>query len=216
MLFWGSCFPWSSHKKKLFLFYTLHITSFRGTVGVLLPLLLPLFFFKTLLWNKCHQTSLLITAVLSSCSVIPSSFASPWTVARQAPLSMGFSRQEYWNGLPFPSPGKLPDPGIKPTSSKLASRFFTTEPPGNPHSLLNYSSSFLEPTDFPISLSHSAQAPCLLTSSPTNIIHGDFNLHVDDPANIWGSYFFNSPLLQRSCPLEAGYTLPWSYTRPCH
>ena len=43
-------------------------------------------------------------------------FTTSWTVARQAPLSMEFSRQEYWNGLPFPSPGDLPDPGIKPTS----------------------------------------------------------------------------------------------------
>ena len=41
-------------------------------------------------------------------------FATPWTVAHQAPLSMGFSRQEYWNGLPFPTPGDFPDPGIKP------------------------------------------------------------------------------------------------------
>ena len=43
-------------------------------------------------------------------------FATPWTVAHQAPLSMGFSRQEYWSGLPFPSPGDLPDPGIEPRS----------------------------------------------------------------------------------------------------
>ena len=43
-------------------------------------------------------------------------FATPWTVAHQAPLSMGFSRQEYWNGLPFPFPGDLPDPGIEPGS----------------------------------------------------------------------------------------------------
>ena len=43
-------------------------------------------------------------------------FATPWTVAYQAPPSMGFSRQEYWSGLPFPSPGDLPDPGIKPRS----------------------------------------------------------------------------------------------------
>ena len=43
-------------------------------------------------------------------------FATPWTVAHQAPLSMGFSRQEYWSGLPCPPPGDLPDPGIKPTS----------------------------------------------------------------------------------------------------
>ena len=52
-------------------------------------------------------------------------FATPWTVARQAPLSMGFSRQEYWSGLPFPSPGDLPDPGIEPTSPALAGGFFT-------------------------------------------------------------------------------------------
>ena len=52
-----------------------------------------------------------------------------WTVARQAPLSMGFHRQEYWNGLPFPSPGDLPDPGIKAVSLALAARFFTAEPP---------------------------------------------------------------------------------------
>ena len=45
--------------------------------------------------------------------------ATPWTVACQAPLSMGFSRQEYWSGLPFPSPGDLPNPGIKPGSPAL-------------------------------------------------------------------------------------------------
>ena len=51
-------------------------------------------------------------------------FVTPWTVARQAPLSMGFPRQECWSGLPFPSPGDLLDPGIKPESSALAGRFF--------------------------------------------------------------------------------------------
>ena len=55
-------------------------------------------------------------------------FATPWTVAHQAPLSMGFPRQEYWSGLPCPSPGDLPHPGTEPTSltSVLASGFFTT------------------------------------------------------------------------------------------
>ena len=56
-------------------------------------------------------------------------FATLWTVARQAPLSMGFSRQEYWSGLPCPPPGDLSDPEIKLTSPKspaLAGRFFTT------------------------------------------------------------------------------------------
>ena len=52
-------------------------------------------------------------------------------VAHQAPLSMGFPRQEYWSGLPFPSPGDLPDPQSKPTSPALAGRFFTSEPPGS-------------------------------------------------------------------------------------
>ena len=56
-------------------------------------------------------------------------FVTLWAVARQAPLSMGFSRQEYWSGLPFPPPGDLPDPGAEPTSlmsPALAGRFFTT------------------------------------------------------------------------------------------
>ena len=51
----------------------------------------------------------------------------PWTVACQAPLSMGFSRQEYWSGLPFPSPGDLPDPGIKPGSPALQADDLPTE-----------------------------------------------------------------------------------------
>ena len=57
---------------------------------------------------------------------------TPWTVACQAPLSTGFSRQEYWSGLPFPSRKNLPNQGIKSTSPALAGRFFTTEPPGKP------------------------------------------------------------------------------------
>ena len=60
-------------------------------------------------------------------------FETPWTVAHQAPLSMKFSRQEYWSGLPFPSPGDLPDLGIKPTSlvsPELADKFFTIVLPG--------------------------------------------------------------------------------------
>ena len=57
-------------------------------------------------------------------------FATPWTVAHQAPLSMGFSRQEYWSGVPFPFPGDLPNPGIEPPSPALTGRFFTTEPSG--------------------------------------------------------------------------------------
>ena len=55
-----------------------------------------------------------------------------WTVAHQVPPSMGFSRQEYWSGSPFPSPGDLPDPGIKPKSPTLQADALTSEPPGKP------------------------------------------------------------------------------------
>ena len=57
-------------------------------------------------------------------------FATPWTVALQVSLSMRFSSQEYWSGLPFPSPGDLPGPGIEPVSPALAGGFFTAELPG--------------------------------------------------------------------------------------
>ena len=63
-------------------------------------------------------------------------FSTPWIVALQAPLSMEFSRQEYWSGLPFPAPGDLSDPGIKPVSlasPTLAGGFFTTVAAGKPH-----------------------------------------------------------------------------------
>ena len=59
-------------------------------------------------------------------------FATLWTIAHQAPPSVGFSRQEYWSGLPFPSPGDLPDPGIEPRSPTLWTDALTSEPPGKP------------------------------------------------------------------------------------
>ena len=74
------------------------------------------------------------------CSIVSDSLRPPWAVAHQAPLSMGFSRQEYWGGLLFPPPGDLPDPGIEHTtlvSPALASGFFTTEPSGKPIKLFH-------------------------------------------------------------------------------
>ena len=59
-------------------------------------------------------------------------FATPWTEAYQAPPSMGFSRQEYWSGLPFPSSGDLPDPGIEPRSPAFQADALTSEPSGKP------------------------------------------------------------------------------------
>ena len=57
-------------------------------------------------------------------------FATPWTVVYQASTSMGFSRQQYWSGLPFPSPGDLPDPGIEPRSPAMQADALPSEPPG--------------------------------------------------------------------------------------
>ena len=78
-------------------------------------------------WNLDN----VICQLLLSCKVV-SLLPPHGTVASQAPLSMGFSRQEYWSGLPFPSPGHPPDAGMKPTSPTLAGGFLTTEPPGKP------------------------------------------------------------------------------------
>ena len=58
---------------------------------------------------------------------------TPWTVAHQAPPSMEFSRQEYWSGLPFPSPGDCPNLGIEPGSPTLQADALLSEPPGNPN-----------------------------------------------------------------------------------
>ena len=102
----------------------------------------------------CVCVSVCTRMCVCTCSVM-SDFAAPWTSlsdcvcvhtqscltlqpqgpACQAPLSMGFLRQEYWSGLPFPAPGNLLDPGVEPASPAgpaLASRFFTAEPPGKP------------------------------------------------------------------------------------
>ena len=63
---------------------------------------------------------------------VVSDSATPWTIARQPPLSMEFSRQEYWSGLPFPSPGDLPIPRIEPESPALQANSLPSEPPGKP------------------------------------------------------------------------------------
>ena len=71
------------------------------------------------------------------CSAVSDSFVTLWTVAHQSPLSMGFPRQEYWSGFPFPSPRDLSDPGNEHTSPALAGEFFTAEPPGKLHPIIS-------------------------------------------------------------------------------
>ena len=85
------------------------------------------------LTSACSLSALLL---LFTCFSHVRPFVTPWTVAHQAPLSMGFPRQEYWSELPFPSPRDLPNSRIKPMSPSLAGMFFITEPPGKPPCLL--------------------------------------------------------------------------------
>ena len=95
-----------------------------------------LHYFKAqLLFHEFSNTTQGVHDDESACAQVLSHvqvFVIPWTVAHQSPLSIGFSRQEYWSGLPFPSPGDLPDPGTEPksaVSTALAGGFFTTAPP---------------------------------------------------------------------------------------
>ena len=80
------------------------------------------------LWHRLLKFSKWKWTLLSSVRL----FATPWTVAHQAPLSMGFSRPEYWSGLPFPSPGDLPNSGIEPRSPTWQADSLPAEPPGKP------------------------------------------------------------------------------------
>ena len=74
------------------------------------------------------------------------SLCNTWAVAHQAPLSMGFSRQEYWSGLPFPSPGDLPDLGIEPGFPTLQADALPSEPPGKSKSPINLTGRLCEET----------------------------------------------------------------------
>ena len=79
--------------------------------------------------HKCAHTCVYMSMCILSYFIHVRFFGTLWTIAPQAPLSMGFSRQKYWSGLPCPSPGDLPDPGIEPMSllsPALAGGFFTT------------------------------------------------------------------------------------------
>ena len=80
----------------------------------------------------------MLLLLLFSCKSCPSLFTTLWTVAPQVPLSVGFPRQEYWCGLPFPSPGSLSNTGIELVSPALAGGLFITESPGKPKHLLIY------------------------------------------------------------------------------
>jgi len=92
-------------------------------------------------------------------------FMTPWTAARQTPLFLGFSRQEYWSGLAFPPPGDLPNLGMKSmalSSPALASRSFTTAPPGKPISVLPTSISIISLFPFQLTCLRITHVICLI------------------------------------------------------
>ena len=118
---------------------------------------------------------------------MPDSFETPWTVACQAPLSMGFPRQKYWRGLPFPPPGDLPDPGTEPRSTHIAGRFFTTEPLGKLLSVLTQKSTIPlmpSPDATPQMTNHLPTSSCHTHSLfyPPNLLH--FSPRHTSPSNI--------------------------------
>ena len=101
----------------------------------------PVYISQLFRFQLCGSSKLFSASVSFSIKVKVKSlsrvrlFVTPWTVAHQAPQSMGFSRQEYWSGLSFPSPGDLPNPGIEPGSPALQADALPSEPPGKPFSI---------------------------------------------------------------------------------
>ena len=114
-----------------------HFSQFWAKCLVFLETVMPKVYFNRVK-KECFKTISCMCSVNSWKKVKVKSlsrvwlFATPWTVAHQAPQSLGFSRHEYGSGLPFPSPGNLPDPGIEPRSPALQADALTSEPPGKP------------------------------------------------------------------------------------
>ena len=107
------------------------VLSWTTDIWLVLVYKNDIFIWFKLISGASHEFILNKQLILLICLVVSDSYVTLWTVAHQDPLFTEFSRQEYWIGLPFPSPGALPRPGIKPASPALAGGFFTTEPLGN-------------------------------------------------------------------------------------
>ena len=128
-------FPPPSFLLHCFLSLAFPLGSFLDSIFLLL---LPICFYMLYTLSiRALGILIMLLSLLFSLSIVFNSFVTPRTVAPQAPLSIGFPREEYGSGLPFSSPGDLPDSWFKPRSPALAGRFFTTEPPGKPWLLLN-------------------------------------------------------------------------------
>ena len=107
-------------------------------------------FFTSWVTREAQTENYLTAATELTCVVLLNQlcltlFETPWTVARQVTLSMEFSRQEYWSGLPFAPPGYLPDPGMEPRSPTLQADSLLSQPPGNPKWIWNLPNPGIEP-----------------------------------------------------------------------
>ena len=161
----------------LFAVYLNFVCRAVPSSSMIVALFLPLMPTQGLSPSPPSSLPLFCTFIASTAPIVGSQslrrvplIATPWTVALQAPLSMGFSRQEYWSGLPFPSPRDLPDPGMEPASLALAGRFFTAEPPDNSHYfaiVLPFSSEFPLPLPLPLPLPESSAAAGRSIRGPT-------------------------------------------------
>ena len=143
-------------------------------------------------------------------------FATPWTVARQALLSMGFPRQEHWSGLPCPPPGHLPNPRFEPASPALPGRFFTTEPPGKPdEESLSSSRIQLELLLFPVSYcwvfkncTHNHQQPETIDFPVRlKIMRALSRCILTNSINMWITYESKEHKINPNC---------LDHSRPCH
>ena len=198
LLLWYMCEPQVLKELKSF-----PLTNLKGFLSLLSPPLCINIVSTFLLRLPMDCVCVCVCVCVFSHSVL-----TPWTVAHQAPLSMGFSRQEYWGRLPFSSSGDLPNLGIKPVSPvspSLAGRLFTTEPQGKPihrfdlfyFSLIRYSIQFSSvaqscPTLWCHESLH-ARPPC---PSPTPRIHS--NSH---PLSRWCQPAISSSVVPfSSCP----------------
>ena len=119
VFFYPFCYTYNFFKRELVAFNFIFLLEYNCFTML----------YSFLLYNKVNQPWKWKVKVKSLSRV--RLFVTTWTVAYQAPPRMGFSRQEYWSGLPFPSPGDRPNPGIVPESSTLQARALPSEPPGN-------------------------------------------------------------------------------------
>ena len=119
--------------------------------------------------NVCFSSQHEVKVKSLSCVQL---FVTPWTVAYQAPLSMGFSRRECWSGLPFPSPGHLPNPGIEPGSLTLQADALPSEPPGKPLLSINLAFQFITVSRIKPFVSSFFEALCITVA----LIFGDVSI----------------------------------------